>query len=295
MHVNGEFQQLKPAVFERPGLESLVYAETRRKNAISDVLSGNVGPSPLIVGEENYLRSGSELSHGEWKKIQLARAAARLENARQAFGLTDIGYMRVAHGNELINLDKRMANVSIDTPFSERSVADASISTKDGFGSLYAPADCGVVTYAFEGAEAIGQAHVGIRGAVNAIIPRTLARATAMGHDTSRAVAYIAPHAHRYQMNRSEADDVYEIVADQDDETKREFLQNIQLGINGHPIMDISGIMHQQLVRGGINPDNIQISEDTTLGNRTLYSHQDALTTGVVNGRFGVLVGKTKR
>lgn len=295
MHVNGEFQRIKPAIFDRPGLEGLIYAETRRKNAASDNLSGNVGPSPMILGEENYLRSGSELSHGEWKQLQLARVAARLENARQTFGLTDIGYMRVTHGSDLINLDKRMASVSIDTPFSDRAVADASILTEEGLGSLYAPADCGVVTYVFPGAEGLGQAHVGIRGAANAIIPRTLARAAAMGHDTAGAVAYIAPHAHRYQMDKTEAEDVYAIIADQDTDTKREFLQNIELGPNGHPIMDISNIMRQQLVRGGLDPENIQISPANTLGDRTLYSHQDSIAAGVVNGRFGVLAGKAKR
>ena len=91
MYVSGEFQRITPAIFDRPGLEGLVYAETRRKNTTSDVLSGNIGPSPVILGEENYLRSGSELTHAEWKQVQLARVVARLENARRDFGLTDIG------------------------------------------------------------------------------------------------------------------------------------------------------------------------------------------------------------
>lgn len=293
MYVSGEFQDKKPAVFNQPGLENLVYLETRRTRPDIDPLSGNLGPSPFNLGEQNYELTGSHLSYEEWRKVQLGNIATRLQNAKARFGFDDIGYMRVNHGNTLINLDQNIRSVSINVPFADRAVADSSISTVDGIASLYAVGDCGIVTTVLPGAEAIIQSHVGIRGAVNANIPRTMAKVTGMGLDISDAYSYVAPLAHHFQMDKAEAEEIYELVANESDETKKEFLENIVLGPTGHPLMHISGIIEQQLIRSGIHPANIQISKESTLDNSKLFSHFDHLNKRKVNGRQGVLAGKT--
>lgn len=298
MYVTGEFKDAKPAIFKREELKGLVYYESRRSRPDIDVLSGNISTTDAVLGEENYLRSESTLEYTAWRQIQLGNVATRLKHVRSEADIEAIGYMRTDNDLNLINLDRDMHTVSIDTPFAGHATSSASILTRDGFGSLYAASDFAVATLAFpgyRGAGAVIQTHVSPNSAVSGLIPRTLERATAIGIDVSDGYGYIGPHLGKYQLDKIEAEEVYEAVSQQDDTMRKDFLQNITLGESGHPILDIDGIIQQQLVRSGIAPVNIQISKTSTAGNRNLFSRKDHTSLRQVNGKFGVLAGKTRQ
>ena len=294
MNPSGEFVRMKPEVFDRPDLERLIYAETRRNPHSTDQLSGNIGSSDVILAPENHSRTNDSQQYQQWRQTQLTHIAQRIQIAQDTFGLDSIGAPRVEHKSRLANLDNNADSFSVRAPLTLRGVSDASIFTKEGVGSLYAPADCGIVTFALPAAELVGQIHVGIRGATHTTIPRIFGRIAKMGYNPGDAVAYVAPHAKDYPMNQVEFNDVYKILKEQSAETKDEFLRSTSLGPTGYPVMHISDMLERQLIRSGLHSHNIQVSTASTLDNPELFSHHDTETTGAVNGRFGVLIGKMR-
>lgn len=287
-----EFTTRKPEVFRRPDLSSVVYAETRRVPSRGTSLSGNLGVSPMILGEENYARTQSPLPYDEWRTQEFNAATNRLLHLKELTGLDDVAYLRLPHSTNLIDLDARLGEVSLDTPFEKRSPADASVSTTEGVGSLLAVGDCAPASVAFEGGEAIAQKHIGIRGAAKEIIPITFERLRRQGLSAGTAAVYIGPFAHKFQMNRTEFEELNEIVAQGSDEVKQEYRLFTEIGPTGYPILDLGRMICHQLVRAGVTVDNIQMSPHTTLTNKHLYSNYTTVTEGVPDGRFGALIGK---
>jgi copper oxidase (laccase) domain-containing protein len=287
-----EFVTQKPEIFQRSDLDSLVYAQTRRNPSDGDPLSGNVGLSPMILGETNYARTDSPLSYAAWRAQEFGKASIRLHYLKRLTGITHIASPRLPHGTDLINLDTDFEKVSIDIPFEEQASADASLFTKAGIADLKATGDCAVVTGVWPGAEAIVTMHVGIRGAAKEIIPHTLAQVAAKGLNPADASYYIGPHAHIFQMSHTEVDELNEIIAQGSSEVKHEYRIHTLSTPQPYPALNLSSIITHQLERSRVLPGEIQISAENTLHSPYYHSNYTTIVTGTPDGRFANLIGK---
>mgnify|MGYP003582214075 CR=1 FL=1 len=260
-----EFTTRTPEVFQRSDLDSLVYAETRRNPSTTDALSGNISDSPDILSDENRMRTGTGLAYEEWRALQLLKITRRL-----------------THLKEILEIDDIIATDEIST------------STKSGAALSHAGNDNAAVNIVFPGAERIAQINVGIREAARESIPRAFQQLEELGHDPRDASVYVASHAHLFQMNTAEFDEVNEHIAAGSDDLKREYRLHTSIGQTGYPVLDLSRLVFHQLERSGVLPGEIQMSDENTISSKFLFSGYATVTQNEPNGQTGVLLGKSR-
>ena len=295
----------KPAIFSRPGLESIVYAETQKTDLHDPHLSGNVSASGVIIGEENYQRVGTSEPLVEWQEAVRTKSIATLEALRQDMHLDDIGMVRPVHGADLLDMDEHLYDNSYRVPLENRLTSDAAISTKKGAGIATAPADCMVdstvyVEKALKGIApiAVAQKHSGFRGTLSEMIPLNIERLEQRGLMARNALVHLSPHARRFQLDEEETEIAYDLIGKAGKKERQLYLRNMVPGIQDRPVIHMTRIATQQLLNAGVHPNNISIDPRDTTTDPRLFSHYNALNLtdpegrqNTPNGRFAVAIG----
>lgn len=285
-----------PEVFKAPSLDrlGLVYAETRRD--LSEplaTLSGSMsvqemsGDIPLVISRKNYERSGASLPFEDWANFIKHQVESYDATVKHELGFSAIGYLNPVHGTDLLDLDLHMAHAEMAIPFAERPYADAAVVRKLGRASCIAPADCLVVNVVDPESETLLQMHAGYVGLQNRIVGKTFQRLRAEVNPR-RSLAYVSPHAQKgfviNQINNGLVDRF---------EQSPELAPYLVRRSNGDVELDMTSSLVQQLEEAGVRPENIQVSQDNSLTDPTLYSQSDFLTRSI-NGRNGMFFGRRR-
>jgi|GEM_PF-5598271 len=281
----------QPEIFKAAAVErhGIVYAETRRTDESS--MAGNLseqeywGDIPLVISQKNYERSGSGLSFEEWAEDVRAKAHILGHTLESYLGLRAIGFPSPVHGTDLINLDDEMDSVRIDVAFPARPTADATLVTKNGYGTSFTPADCAVSNVVDVKTGAIMQIHTGYVGLGKGTIASAL-NAARDYVDPAHSLVYVSPHAQAGYVINQVNNVLYDrFMADP-------FLKDfVAMDADGQATLSLREPTHARLVEAGFKEENIQISTDNTLTDETLFSQSNFLTHGV-NGRSGMILAK---
>ena len=289
---DSEYLVFTPDVFKGPGLERLVYLETRSTDAGDEFLSGNVGETPPVYSLENHIASGSTDSFDVWEQKTRLAAAERLEQVKAHLGLEEIALLRVGHGTNIARLGQDLALTGQAVHFNDKPDADAAIITRPGVGSVIAPADCVVATVAYPGTETVAQIHSGIRGMVKGVIPLTLKQLERQGLNPELARVYLSPHAKDFIMDETERSEISELLKDAPEEIRSEFKAYTAENQHGRLTMNLTQFTLHQLMRSGVETKRIGVSPIDTFADASVYSHFNSINApGTANGRIAVAVG----
>ncbi len=288
----------KPAIFSRPGLESIVYAETQKTDLRDPHLSGNVSASAVIIGEENYQRIGTSEPLDEWQESVRNNTVATVEALRLGLQLDDIAMVRPVHGVDLLDMDEHQSDNSYRVPLEARLTSDAAVSTKKGIGLGTAPADCIVDSTVYVDKTlntmapiAVAQKHSGFRGTLSEMIPTNIELLEQRGLMARNALVHLSPHARRFQLDEDETEIAYDLIGKAGKKERQLYLRNMTPGIQGRPIIHMTRIATQQLLSAGVHPNNISIDPRDTTTDPRLFSHYNSVNLEVPNGRFLASIG----
>lgn len=284
-----EFHLDKPAIFRRPDLKWFRYAETRRDG--TSPLAGNTQDDPRVLSQANFELVKPGVSFEEWVDIEKQATDGRLIALNSLLGVSRIGRVRPAHGTEFINLDLAMDQTDSGVAVTDRPFVDATMLSEPGLASMVSPADCIVATVVYPSDRIVAQIHAGIRGLPRHIIPQVIERLENAGASPEEALVYIAPHARRgFQMNAAEEAEVDAIASDAGKTVENEVARFTRRGEEGLPIMDLTDYAVEQLRSSGISAGHIQVSDQDTFTDPSLFSDLKQVEKGA-NGRFGVIAG----
>jgi len=287
---NGDFIRFTPPSFQRPGLDHIVYAQTRRSGM--DPLAGNVGETAVLFSEANHKATQTTLSRDEWEVNEKVAVTERIRHMESAMGLSRLAMLRVVHGVGIVDATEQMEEVHYSVNYSDRPPADIAFVTQEGDGEGVATGDCPAIVIAQPGEKFAGIVHAGFRGILGGALPTAIDTFEAMGLERSKMVAYVGPHAHIFQLDQKESEEARAMVARADDDIRREFTAFTRPGINWRqPAMNMTRLAFSQLNRAGIRGDRVSVSTINTVANGAAFSHYNAVNYGAVNGRTGVAIG----
>jgi YfiH family protein len=163
------------------------------------------------------------------------------------------------------------AVLTVERPWgSDRPKADAMVTKVPGVALGISTADCGPVLFADAGAQVIGAAHAGWRGALSGIIEATVASMETLGARRERIVAALGP------MIRQDAYEVGPEVAAafraDDPANERLFRPAAR---NGHAMFDLPGYIGARLRRAGL-ARFVDVGLCTYSDERRFYSYRRA-------------------
>lgn len=273
---NSELLTDKPAIFDRPSLDWLAYAETRRLYGGS---SGNLSDRPTSMNNEGYQISGSSLSYDEWLSREIADVKFRHSLLLEALSLTDIAYPNPVHKTDLLTVSDSVDSTSITVDAHIRASADAALVTVPGIASAITPADCPVINLVDEKEKMTLQIHAGYQGLGAEVVKKVFKQAGIT--NGKNLLAYISPFA-------IEGFEVYGDVLDS--LSTNPSTEDFVFQHSSKYFFDLGGAAKQQLITAGVEETNIQVSTEDTLSQDTLFSYRNRVQKGTA-GRNGVVLG----
>lgn len=283
-----EFTTTKPAIFDRADLDWLQYVETRRADKTN--MTGNMSDDPRVLNRDTYDLLQPDIPFEVWLDQEQTAVNERIAAIKSLYNFSKIGRPRPEHGVTVIQLDKDIDSVSDENDATNRIFADATLLTTPGYASMIPPADCIVATVAYPSKKAVGQIHVGFRGAARNIVASSLEQFKDKGLDPSEAVVYFSPHVQSgFPLNEAETAELYQILDSMPIEQRRTVEKYLR-GTTSHPVMDLTGLALDEFRQSHVPDDNIQTSAQDTFSDPTLFS--DFKKNGHrYTGRFGVIAG----
>ena len=136
---------------------------------------------------------------------------------------------------------------------------DAFVTGTPGIALGIQVADCGAVLLGDSMNKVIGAAHAGWRGAVDQIVPKTIEKMLDLGADISKIKAFVSPclEKHNFEVGEEVAEKFNSHLVEREQYEK--------------PHVDLKGLIKDQLLASGINPENIEIDERCTIDHEDLF------------------------
>jgi copper oxidase (laccase) domain-containing protein len=289
--MSNEFIISKPRIFQRPELDWLQYAETRRDEPVD--LRGNMSDDPRVLNRGTYDLIQPGIPYEQWLEQEKAAVSDRVVALKGLYGISRIAMPRPAQSTELVRLDSAMKEVDEAVSAENRAFADATFLTTPGEATMFAPADCIVATVAYPKQRAVGQIHIGFRGATRNIIQSTLSTFESEGYSPTDAVVYLSPHVQSgFPLNQAETKELKTILNEITPE-QRSVVTKYTKDITKSPVMDLTNLALDEFENAHVPKDNIEVSAADTFTDPTLYSDFNKKQRGVT-GRFGVIAGIAK-
>lgn len=266
----------KPAVFK--DLDWVAYAETSREP--HDPLGGNLTDRPQILNEANYELIQPGIPYDIWLEREAHAVHERDVRLRSALGLVSIGYPHPIHGvNTVLFNESAVADLSLQTPPSDRLQADAIATQRPGFGVSISPADCIVMSVADMAQRSVGQIHTGYVGLEKQTIDSAFSQLNELDPSTSRV--YISAHARQFPLHGA---------------VLERFLLNRTLNrfIDDDNMLHMADLAIHQLIHAGVPEDNIQVDPRDTFTDPSLFSFRMRAQKGA-DGRNGIAIGITEK
>lgn len=141
-------------------------------------------------------------------------------------------------------------------------------------------ADCLPVFFFEPRARAAALAHAGWRGILAGVVPNTVRALALEGVDLEEVLVSVGPHI------QSGCFEVDRDVADLFCASKTLSLQVIES--KPKPTVDLKGVVFDQLVAGGLKPDNIHLSDECTHCDRAFFSNRRDRRKGAMLAFIGL-------
>lgn len=272
----GRISTQKPAIFDRPSLDWVAYAETRRTGP---GMNGNFSDRPTTINPTNHALTGSNEDYEVWAAHETEKVRQKYEEVLSKTALDHIALPNPVHKTDLFITRRDDRSAHIELPAIDRVNADAILVTEPGIGSGVTPADCPVINLVNTMERSTLQIHAGYRG-INSGIVRKVFNELAVANP-EHYLAYISPYATKgFAVHGPVLESLTE------NPTVAPFVYKD--GDNHY--IDMGGALKRQLMNEGIPEDNIEISRENTLANPSLFSYRNKIEKGA-DGRNGIILG----
>lgn len=273
---SSEFYTEVPAIFN--DMPWVRYGETRRTNPSRDTLSGSVAQADLPLDNTFDLLEPSN-DRDYFKLTERMRSAKRISILLGRLGLKNLARPRPEYSTHLLG-DEQFELIS--STEENRAFADAVHTKTKGRGIMFSPADCPLVVLAdpTKNHKSLTVIHAGYKSLGEDIIGLTLDQ---LQLKTPNIHAFVTPHALTD----------YPVYGAPLDALERSPVTQDHLGPiddKGNRSLDFSGAIIARLGEFGVKSGHMEVSQDNSLTDPTLYSQRNWQQKGV-NGRNAVMAG----
>jgi YfiH family protein len=205
-----------------------------------------VGPAQLAFTDRHGGISGGRFESLDFgsadgqRRDDLATNRARLAEAIGR-SVDQLVFVDQVHGRDVAVVDRRP---------SQPPVADALVTATPGLALVIRVADCVPVLLVDPTAGVIGAAHAGRRGAVEGVVPATVAAMVGLGAQSDRIVARLGP---------SICGGCYEVPLDLQQEVAARLPAAASTTTRGTPAIDVPGAVESQLLALHITPARVGV------------------------------------
>ena len=179
-----------------------------------------------------------------------------------------VKWLKQVHGNRVLKLpeEKNIAE------------ADGAVTNKKRIACVILTADCLPVVFATKSQKAAGVAHAGWRGMVSGVIPNAI---SALNCNPAEIYVWLGPAIGA--LSFEVGSEVFDKFIEADSDNKKAF----KPGKPGKYYADLYELAYIQLIKAGINKNNIEFEKHDTFTNSRFHS---ARRDGAASGRMATVV-----